>query len=131
SLVSQDILSRDRAPDGTLWVRFHREGFGIYNHELANFTNFNIPLNGIPYQERQNDIILKIIFDNQNPEIVWLFTLKNLVRFNSITRQFDLFNPYENQGDKKAEILYSIRNGIQSNNGKIYLTMQRYGVLSF
>lgn len=131
SLASQEILSLDRAPDGTLWVGFHREGFGIYNHELDNFTNFNIPLIGQPYQERQNDIVLKIIFDNQNPVIVWLLTLKNLVRFNNITRQFDLFNPYENLGDKKAEILYSIRNGIQSKNGKIYLTMQRYGVWSF
>lgn len=33
SLASQEILSLDRAPDGTLWVGFHREGFGIYNHE--------------------------------------------------------------------------------------------------
>lgn len=131
SLPSEEILTLDLDSKGELWIGFLKAGFCKYNRESDSFTSYEVPEPEESKTTRQNNIILKFIFDNRDSNIIWIVALRSLIKFEIKTASFSFYNPYEKLPESKEIKLFNMRKGIQTDDGKIYVTFGRYGVWAF
>ena len=130
SLGSTEVISLASDRFGELWIGYHRDGFARYDRKHDSFINQRITNFEENRKTRQNNIVLEFIFDNKDPDIVWILTLYSLVRFEKSTEQISYFSPYENK-DTKSYKTYSMKKAVQDEDGKIYVTFSRFGVWAF
>lgn len=139
NISSTDIL---QMPSGDLWMTSRERGLNYFKYTEREYENEGIFFKGVNLRS--------IHRDEQNPEIIWLCSGAGLIRFNTQTHEYKLYNEENGMPDnylygiledgdhnfwmssntgiyvfnprKEEFINYSVKDGLQSNefNGRAF-----------
>jgi hypothetical protein len=130
ALPYEEIISLMLDRDETLWLGFHRAGLGKYHRETDSFEHIELPTFEIGYDNRQINIVKKIEIDRENPDVLWLYTLSALLKYNKTEKSFETFQFKQSfPNDDRAPGGYGY--GIQATDGNIYIPSNRKGIMVF
>lgn len=128
SIPSREVYALKHDAHGDLWVGYNREGFGRFNKETLAFEQIKVTSLETSFSNRQNNVVLNFIIDKSDPDIIWIVTLRSLIKYHIKSGEMTRLGPYDDDPSGIENRLLGFNGGIQSKNGEIYLACERYGV---